>query len=640
LGAHKIVVEGSGDREEKCWVFKECRENLALGMPTKQSSTFNSNTPASNAVDGDINPNHAGHRCTHTTSQVEPWFRVDLGGSATVTDVALYNRLDCSGCSERLNNFLVSIGDNPNGFSSNPECGISPHSNNGKYRQAVYCRAPVKGRYVYITLLGNKNKVLSICEIEVHGNFDANDLSGLMSHSLSGLIDQPNVAEQWNNAETSCTSSGTCSQEYNNLRADMGKVSAGFGAATNIMNGIVNSLKTGDFSHIATTLGKIAPFLGAFGPIASLIGLFGPSPEMQRLDQVISMLNEGFSNIESRFDQLENKIDYLEDTIIKEHFWTRMTDSLAALNTVDQKVNDYFSVVAPAEREERKNDLNLEQLNNAYQAIITIRDTFKGALGAKPLCELASEFTRVNRMAVLHVSIDLYNRMVRGSANMVLIGKLLERDDQESREKELEALLLDIGDMIGQCDTKIRKETWITQFRKDFQDDVMDQNFGKGKVAEIATRINEAFTTKYYWREWMVVVYPEMEGYGKHYRRVCHAHTYTRNTRNYKGYNIFVSSVATTSSLKLTQNIKVEAPERSAKKIFEKYLDSKTPCSKTSFAGVALSATTTKAYQFKIIAPERRQFYKRVKNVEYICRNNRLPLCQYEPQSYNAFILA
>ena len=106
------------------------------------------------------------------------------------------------------------------------------------------------------------------------------------------------------------------------------------------------------------------------------------------------------------------------------------------------------------------------------------------------------------------------------------------------------------------------------------------------------------------------------------------------------GYNIFVSSVATTSSLKLTQNIKVEAPERSAKKIFEKYLDSKTPCSKTSFAGVALSATTTKAYQFKIIAPERRQFYKRVKNVEYICRNNRLPLCQYEPQSYNAFILA
>ena len=260
----------------------------------------------------------------------------------------------------------------------------------------------------------------------------------------------------------------------------MGRVSSGFASSMHIMNGVANSLKTGSFTAIATTLGKIAPFLGSFGAVASIIGFFGPSPELQRLDQVIGMLNEGFAQIEGRFDQIENQIDYLEDTIKQEHFWTRLTDTLADLNNVEQRVNDYFSVVEPAVREQRKKDLDLTQYNKAYNAILLLEATFKGELGSPPLCSLVSEFTRVDRKAVLHVSIDLYNRMVRGSANLVLIGKLLERADQEAREKQMEELLLEVGGLIDQCDTNIRKNTWIAQFREDLQNDFLDQNVPAG----------------------------------------------------------------------------------------------------------------------------------------------------------------
>ena len=62
-------------------------ENLARGMRTTQSSTHSSETASSYAVDGDIRPGRHGARCSQTTNQMHPWFRVDLGARATVNEV-------------------------------------------------------------------------------------------------------------------------------------------------------------------------------------------------------------------------------------------------------------------------------------------------------------------------------------------------------------------------------------------------------------------------------------------------------------------------------------------------------------------------------------------------------------------------
>ncbi len=68
-------------------------ENLALGKPTAQSSTYASGA-SGNAVDG--NPN-AGY-CSQTQQNNPSWWRVDLGSSGLVpvSEIYIVNKFDGS----------------------------------------------------------------------------------------------------------------------------------------------------------------------------------------------------------------------------------------------------------------------------------------------------------------------------------------------------------------------------------------------------------------------------------------------------------------------------------------------------------------------------------------------------------------
>ena len=70
--------------------------NLAKGKNAYQSSEGWGGKPA-RAVDGNLNPLWAGASCTHTQSQPNAWWAVDLGGIKVVKSVAITNRGDCCG---------------------------------------------------------------------------------------------------------------------------------------------------------------------------------------------------------------------------------------------------------------------------------------------------------------------------------------------------------------------------------------------------------------------------------------------------------------------------------------------------------------------------------------------------------------
>ena len=75
--------------------------NLAQGKDTWQSSTSHSGS-ASRAVDGKKGTDFHSGSCTHTYSQQNAWWRVDLGADYKVGMVKITNRGDC--CSDRLRN--------------------------------------------------------------------------------------------------------------------------------------------------------------------------------------------------------------------------------------------------------------------------------------------------------------------------------------------------------------------------------------------------------------------------------------------------------------------------------------------------------------------------------------------------------
>jgi hypothetical protein len=147
--------------------------NLAAGKPAAQSSTL-SGYPASGpqvAVDGNNNGDFFKGSVTHTNADANAWWQVDLGASAAINSVVVWNRTDC--CGTRLNDYWVFVSNAPFLASDTP-ANLQTRANTFASHQTA---APnpstsinvggTSGRYVRIQLSGANN--LSLAEVQVFG---------------------------------------------------------------------------------------------------------------------------------------------------------------------------------------------------------------------------------------------------------------------------------------------------------------------------------------------------------------------------------------------------------------------------------------------------------------------------------------
>ncbi|WP_106089258.1 galactose-binding domain-containing protein [Enhygromyxa salina] len=132
--------------------------NLAYGRPTTQSSTEFGGS-ASRAVDGGTNGDWDKGSVTHTASENQAWWRVDLGSMRTVNDVTVRNRTDC--CGQRLSNYKVELLDEQlDVVATRSHSGASP-------ARRDFDMGGATGRYVRVRLDGSD--YLSLAEVEVWG---------------------------------------------------------------------------------------------------------------------------------------------------------------------------------------------------------------------------------------------------------------------------------------------------------------------------------------------------------------------------------------------------------------------------------------------------------------------------------------
>jgi hypothetical protein len=92
--------------------------NLALGKATTQSSLFSPVGRASNAVDGNTDGDLTAGSVTATNLDSNAWWQVDLGVSATINAIDVWNRTD--GSQDRLNNYWVFVSDKPFSATDRP----------------------------------------------------------------------------------------------------------------------------------------------------------------------------------------------------------------------------------------------------------------------------------------------------------------------------------------------------------------------------------------------------------------------------------------------------------------------------------------------------------------------------------------
>uniref|UniRef100_A0A3Q4MK12 Si:ch73-359m17.2 n=1 Tax=Neolamprologus brichardi TaxID=32507 RepID=A0A3Q4MK12_NEOBR len=137
--------------------------NVALKGEASQSSTLSFAT-ASKAIDGRRNSFYSNGFCSHTAEdETNPWWRVDLQRSFTITAVKVTNRGDC--CAERLDGAEILIGNllDQNG-NQNPSCGMIK-SLDGTPTYTFQCNE-MEGRYIIVIIPGKKTYA-TLCEVEV-----------------------------------------------------------------------------------------------------------------------------------------------------------------------------------------------------------------------------------------------------------------------------------------------------------------------------------------------------------------------------------------------------------------------------------------------------------------------------------------
>ena len=133
-------------------------ENIALGKSTSQSST-SFGAEASRAVDGNTNGEFSQNSVTHTANSIQPFWQVDLGAIHDIDEIVLFNRTNC--CSERLNNFTVSV------LDAAGETVFSQFVSNVPNPSLSINARGISGRQVRVQL--NGTGTLSLAEVEVFG---------------------------------------------------------------------------------------------------------------------------------------------------------------------------------------------------------------------------------------------------------------------------------------------------------------------------------------------------------------------------------------------------------------------------------------------------------------------------------------
>jgi len=145
--------------------------NLALQKAAAQSSTLNHTGMAvdARAVDGNTDGDYFHASVSHTNSEPQAWWQLDLGQVYSLEQIRVWNRTDC--CGTRLSNFYIFLSDLP--FASYDlnttinQAGVSSYHVAGAAPAALTQAVNRTGRFVRVQLVGTN--YLSLAEVEVWG---------------------------------------------------------------------------------------------------------------------------------------------------------------------------------------------------------------------------------------------------------------------------------------------------------------------------------------------------------------------------------------------------------------------------------------------------------------------------------------
>ncbi|CAH1802456.1 unnamed protein product, partial [Owenia fusiformis] len=291
----------------------------------------------------------------------------------------------------------------------------------------------------------------------------------------------------------------------------------------------------GDFKSsmkaLTTTFG---PLMLSVGPFLSFVMNFiqGDSEELAFMKEMMKKIENRFDKVDARFDDIERMIDWTDVAVN----FGQIEQKIMALTEVYRYLYKYSSSYKTAHRKlfikAYESNYELSGLR-LYQAVVSA-GTFQENLG-----DSIVKFLEYDRSATQHFMLGVVKLLVQAveieQAYLQIEGAADIADDSralwEKRMQEVKSTFEKIDQSLT--------DGYLDQSLKDIKKYAIDNARDATSNEVFSKGLYEMLTTKFYWRDWLVVVYNPIEGSKNHFVKQCNGHILFRQN----GRNIVVASV-------------------------------------------------------------------------------------------------
>lgn len=341
---------------------------------------------------------------------------------------------------------------------------------------------------------------------------------------------------------------------------------------------------------------SIAPFLNVIGSILSIIrdikGIQSPSPELQAIKQLFETVNARFDNMETRFNEIKHEIHWGQAIL-------PVLDCERDVRTLLKRFQDLFQN-PPPDVEGQKNILleryMLQQKCSDTLYFSIINDTgiyigFSTNILREGMVHLAYDRTKMRNFMISLVGI-----MYKAATLELICVRFRMPQNYNYTVMQWRRRFEEIQKKMLQIENEV-VSNWYIQAEEDVKKITSDNISLNNKNLMIS--LYRFLTTKYYWRDWLVVVYNPIIGGIAHHVWECDGFHKFR----YYNRNLLISSVDK-SKPPIDKNIaqnKINSLSKTCRTIFQKDFpifsfadticswfspDVKTQCSPFASAGV------------------------------------------------------